>query len=800
MDTFATILLNAKKIGETSNMFLRYTFDVTKYLKKGENVLEVFFSSPVKVAENLYNEQASKYIIPPICNPNTYNGECHINHIRKMQASFAWDWGPAFPSMGIWKSVEIIPVNEIYIMDITIDIHKKKNFWNIMITLFFETILQKNNQFIICDISSVLNINEQLNIYNSTRVNLYTNNKYIKSTTFLNVPIDLVHEWWPNGYGNQTLYLLTVTATTSTNVKQKTIHIGFRTVELVQKPLKQGLSFYFKINNIPIFAKGSNFIPASIFPELTAQMDTIKHLLKSAKKANMNMLRVWGGGLYESELFYNIADEYGIMIWQDFMFACAMYPTTEEFLKSVREEVIQNVRRLKNHPSIVLWAGNNENEAALYDNWYGTESKQIYRTDYIKLYVNLIKKTVERLDSTRPFVISSPSNGLYTEQYNYTGKNPYSKIFGDVHYYNYFNNGWDMHQYPRARFSSEYGFQSLPSIYTMLPVAKSITDLDIDSNFLEHRQHLPLGMYFLKSLISKNLKLPNIQNTLKKFENYIYLSQINQAVSVKIQTEYYRQSMSELNEVGEGMTMGALYWQLNDVWQAPSWSSIDFDGRWKMLHYYAVEFFAPLIVTYYIENMNLSIYIVSDKTYPIKNVTLEMNLYTWNNIKPIRSYFHSNITIGANAVTKIDDNLLKYSWILNSTILNECQFNITKNNCITTLTLRDKNGLSIAPRNYIYPSNALKNIALPIANVSVNINDYHLSEKFFNYLDIEIELITNNIILFVWLEAGNICGHFSENGFHMFENTKKILFHACDVTTSEMLRTTLKITTLSDTY
>lgn len=160
-------------------------------------------------------------------------------------------------------------------------------------------------------------------------------------------------------------------------------------------------------------------------------MDTIKHLLKSAKKANMNMLRVWGGGLYESELFYNIADEYGIMIWQDFMFACAMYPTTEEFLKSVREEVIQNVRRLKNHPSIVLWAGNNENEAALYDNWYGTESKQIYRTDYIKLYVNLIKKTVERLDSTRPFVISSPSNGLYTEQYNYTGKNPYSKIFGD---------------------------------------------------------------------------------------------------------------------------------------------------------------------------------------------------------------------------------------------------------------------------------------------------------------------------------------------------------------------------------
>lgn len=145
----------------------------------------------------------------------------------------------------------------------------------------------------------------------------------------------------------------------------------------------------------------------------------------------MNMLRVWGGGLYESELFYNMADEYGIMIWQDFMFACGMYPTTEEFLESVKEEVIQNIRRLKNHPSIVLWAGNNENEAALYGNWYGTGTKQIYRTDYIKLYVDIIKKEVEQQDSTRPFVVSSPSNGLYTEKYNYTGKDPYLKLFGD---------------------------------------------------------------------------------------------------------------------------------------------------------------------------------------------------------------------------------------------------------------------------------------------------------------------------------------------------------------------------------
>lgn len=242
---------------------------------------------------------------------------------------------------------------------------------------------------------------------------------------------EFVQNWWPNGYGNQTLYTLTITAATPTNMKQKTTRIGFRTIELVQEPLKKGLSFYFRINGMPIFAKGSNFIPASIFPELGAKKDTIMNLLTSAKEANMNMLRVWGGGVYESELFYNMADEYGIMIWQDFMFACGMYPTTEKFFNSVREEIVQNVQRLKNHPSIVIWAGNNENEAALYGNWYGTGATKIYKTDYIRLYVDLIKREVEKLDSTRPFVVSSPSNGLYTEQYNYIGESPYSTFYGD---------------------------------------------------------------------------------------------------------------------------------------------------------------------------------------------------------------------------------------------------------------------------------------------------------------------------------------------------------------------------------
>ena len=237
--------------------------------------------------------------------------------------------------------------------------------------------------------------------------------------------------WWPNGYGDQVLYPLNIKVKTGNDYVEKNYKIGFRTVELVQDVLEKGRSFYFKINGIPIFAKGSNWIPSSIFPEKTSDKKTLERLLKSAKDTNMNMLRVWGGGVYESTLFYEIADELGIMIWQDFMFACSMYPTTPTFLESVREEVKQNMKRLKHHASIVLWAGNNENEAALYGNWYGTGNKEIYKTDYVKLYADTIKHEALLLDRNRPFVVSSPSNGLFSEERNYTNSNPYSSFYGD---------------------------------------------------------------------------------------------------------------------------------------------------------------------------------------------------------------------------------------------------------------------------------------------------------------------------------------------------------------------------------
>ncbi|XP_046834343.1 beta-mannosidase [Vespa crabro] len=796
LDTFATIFLNDHKVGETSNMFLKYIFYIEQYMKIGENTLKIVFHSPIKMANDLYKNQSLQYIVPPKCVPKEYNGECHVNHIRKMQASFSWDWGPAIPSMGIWKSVELISTTEILVIDITTDIYEKDNLWEIFITIFFEISPHKESDTIMCNIASKLYTINSIYAQNSSDIILQVKNRYATVSTILNVHSKLIDRWWPNGFGKQNLYTLKVAITTGTKTVNKYMRIGFRTIELVEEPLEKGLSFYFRVNGIPIFAKGSNFIPASIFPELTAKEDVIRNLLQSAKEAHMNMLRVWGGGMYESDLFYNLADEFGIMIWQDFMFACSMYPTSEEFLSSVKEEVIQNVRRLKNHASIVLWAGNNENEAALYSNWYGTGKEDIYKNDYIKLYVNLIKKEVEKLDPTRPFVVSSPSNGLYTKEYNYVGQNPYSNLYGDVHYYNYMRNGWDINQYPRSRFVSEYGFQSMPSIYTMLTAIENFDDLRTGSNFLKHRQHLFFGTEFMKFLISTNFIIPKSNNTIRDFMDFIYLSQINQAVSVKIQTESYRQARSELNALGEGFTMGALYWQLNDVWQAPSWSSIEYGGRWKILHYYAIEFFSPIIVTSHLSQAKeLSIYIVSDKLYPINNCTLKLNIYNWNSMVPLHVHSIDNIKVEPNKAMRITSIWLdKFLEKIKCGTLVEA-----KKFCIIRLTLEDYNGLQIAPVNYVYPT-VLKDVNIPLANVKIKINTNYLPGKLSNYPDYEIELTTNNIALFVWLEVKSISGRFSENGFHMFEQTKYIKFHAYEATTPNILRKNIQVTTLSDIY
>ncbi|XP_011301908.1 beta-mannosidase [Fopius arisanus] len=794
VDTFAKISLNDHELGNTSNMHLRYVYDVKDYLKFPEqNKISITFDSPVKVAEALYNNQSKSYPVYPKCVPSSYNGECHVNHIRKMQASFSWDWGPAFPGSGLWSIPELMAFNDSTILDTTADVELiKDHHWQVRVTVTLMNAPSSASK----PLTGVLTTrvihkdttwNYKTKKYdpeesyeNSTSFTFTNNEKTSTLSLIILIPEAEVSRWWPNGYGDQSLYTVNTTLRTSRHYEHKTQRIGFRTVELVQKPLEKGLSFYFRVNSVDIFAKGTNIIPISILAERTGNKTVRGLLLRYMQETNQNMVRVWGGGIYEIDHFYDMADEYGIMVWQDFMFACAMYPTTREFLESVRTEVKQNVLRLKNHPSVVLWAGNNENEAALYGNWYGTGKDEVYRNDYIKLYVDLIKKEVEANDKTRPFLVSSPTNGDYSANNGWVETDPYSNLYGDIHYYNYVFNGWNINTYKRPRFASEYGFQSLPSIKTLRSGCQNPeNDLVRGSDFLQHRQHLPGGDGIMLYQIKLNLNVPDTNDSLRDLESYIYLSQINQAVAVKVQTESYRQAKSTVNEMGEGRTMGALYWQLNDVWQAPSWSSIDVDGRWKILHNYAKDFFAPVIVTPRVTLDQLKIFIVSDLLLPIVNCSVEIRFHRiWSESMPqVYAKQLESVTVPPNSAIEL--STLSLEGILAEASCGST-FQEAKKKCIIELILRDSSNQQLAPPNYVYPGPP-KDYDLPACDLYAAISRYpsfNLPEHLRQYYDgYEVTITSGCTQLFVWFDGnGFYTGKFSENGFHLLEGSKKIFF------------------------
>ncbi|KAK4886003.1 hypothetical protein RN001_002274 [Aquatica leii] len=789
IDTFSKIYVNNILVGSTANMFIKYEFNLKTYVIVGTNILRVEFQSPVVVARNLFKKQLENYLVPPICVPSEYNGECHVNHIRKMQASFGWDWGPAFPSMGIWKKVYLQGYNSAALSEITTFLSSDdvKNSWNILFNVYFKTscdnILQGDLKITIQ--TEILKITE---IY---KVNIQKdmNGEFIFSHN-LTIPKSYVNLWWPNGYGKPFLYELRAmfVSPDKTEQSEKLLKIGFRKVDLVQNVLEKGKSFYLKINDIPIFVKGSNIIPLSILPELSYNSTHIKFLLQSSKDVHMNMLRVWGGGLYESDAFYKTADELGLLIWQDFMFACSMYPVTEEFLKNVSLEVKQQVRRLQYHPSIVVWAASNENEVALRQNWYGTNTNfSLYKNDFKILYVNTIKSQVLSIDKTRPFLTSSPTNGIQSEMEDYVAKDPQSHFYGDVHFYNYFMDGWNQNIYPINRFASEYGYQSLPSVRTLLTATNNTHDLNIFDNFLKHRQHHEFGYLQMDLLINFQLKLPS-ESSQAFYKAFIFYSQIVQAMSIKIETELYRRWRSNINDIGEGLTMGTLYWQLNDVWAAPSWSSIDFKNNWKMLHYYAKNFFAPIIITTEMSaSKDMNVYIVSDLLKTFHNSLLNIGVYKWNSVAPVYE-----TTIKIDVLPGLAKKVQTYSL---RTFFSEikdkpCEANVLEN-CFVYFTLTDRNKNKIAPDNYLFPV-ALKHSRLVAPNLQmVNVSQVDSFGRLF-----EITIKTDVVTLFVWLDIKDINGRFSENGFLQVTEEKIIQFISTVAISLEKLLQNLSVTHL----
>lgn len=646
VDTVSSIYINGRLIGNTNNMFVSYTFDIKPFVSDKpmrKNEITVAFQSALKYSDLKYHEhnQSKGYVIPPVSTPKEYQGEPHANFIRKMQCSFSWDWGPAFPGVGIWKPIEIKAWNTFSLsgMKVTPVYHDDNKSWVLDTEVFIDTTSKSLIEIeYVLDGKSLLKRNYSLADDDVLSSPTDGSKRIIDR---ISVPFRVIL-WWPNNAAvveekshdgqrasgkkevrklPQKLYKFNVVTRLPSQsdhshdsqrkrlLQTKQLNIGFRTIELVQDPLPgNALSFYFKVNGHPMFMKGSNWIPSSIFPENMTN-ERIELLLRSASDANMNMLRVWGGGVYESDYFYDLADRLGILIWQDFMFACALYPVNDEFLETVKTEATQVVRRLQHHPSIAIWAGNNENEVAIMGPWYPEVllRRHVYYDEYRKLYVDTIRRIVVDEDPSRPFVTSSPSNGVQTEKDNYLSRTPNDNRYGDVHFYDYSNNLWDWNKFPSSKFCSEYGVQGLPSLNAW----KSALSLESHSTCLSypftdcirHREHAPFGLERLMIAIQHNLIPPSQETAIDDhdgraaaFEQVIHLSQINQAMSIKAESEFYRRNRKVDPVSGEGNTYGALYWQLNDVWVAPTWSSLELSGNYKMLHYYAKEFFAPLIL------------------------------------------------------------------------------------------------------------------------------------------------------------------------------------------------------------
>lgn len=553
LDTYATVFLNGKVVLEANNMFRKWTISAKSHLKIGTNHLKVVFHSAVQKGK----EEAKKltYTLP----------EKERIFVRKAQYQFGWDWGPRFVTAGIWKNVQLKFWNSAKIENIKysqIELNDKK------------AILEFTTEIYVAEVKTIqLKINE-----NSETFNLKKGKNKIKMQYEIANP----KLWWCNSLGNANLYPFTVEIQQKKKLLDaKKLNIGLRTIELIQENDQAGKSFYFKLNGKSVFMKGANVVPPDSFLPRVSDA-TYFSLVENAKKANMNMLRVWGGGVYFDDAFYEACDANGILVWQDFMFACSMYPGDEKFVQNVKKEVIDNVNRLQNHPSIAIWCGNNENDEG-WHNWgwqkqfkyTKADSTQIWN-DYKKVFHEMIPKT---LDSLLPkekniYWSSSPSIGWGRKE---------SLAQGDSHYWGVWwgKEPFEIYKKKVGRFMSEYGFQGMPNLETLQKVMNK-EDLNFTSEAFKNHQKHPTGYETINEYMERDYVVP------KDFEDYLYVSQLLQARGMKTAIEAHR--------LAKPYCMGTLYWQFNDCWPVTSWSSLDYYGNWKAAHYQVKESFAPIFL------------------------------------------------------------------------------------------------------------------------------------------------------------------------------------------------------------
>jgi beta-mannosidase len=558
LDTYAKVWLNDSLVLEANNMFRSWDLDVKGILRQ-ENTIRVIFEPTSSYEKN----EAAKL-------PYTLSGE-HRVFSRKAQYQYGWDWGPRYITCGIWKPVHLITSDNASILNVNA--------------------VQEQLDDSLAQLRFVSNIDCFVpGFYMIELQPLERNLPVLKQTAFLQAGPNMVdlpysipnpERWWCNGMGNPAMYRFYIRLKQADKLcSESKVSLGLRTLELIREPDSLGVSFYFKLNGLPVFMKGANWVPADNFAPRVSNEKYVR-MLQEAVSANMNMLRVWGGGYYESDVFYDLCDQYGLFVWQDFMFACAMYPGDASFTANVEQEVTQQVQRLRNHPSIALWCGNNE-IAEGWNNWgwqkeyrlNSSDSSKI-NADYENLFNGLIPGLLSVLDPPRPYIPSSPELGWGRAA---------SRKQGDSHYWGVW---WGMEPFEKyrektGRFMSEYGFQGIPRLSTLKKCCGD-SSLSLANPCVQAHQKHPRGFQTIEEYMLRDYDKPS------SFADYIYVSQLLQAHGMQTAIESHRKRMP--------YCMGSLLWQFNDCWPVTSWSLIDSEGNRKAAYYQVKRSFEKVLIS-----------------------------------------------------------------------------------------------------------------------------------------------------------------------------------------------------------
>lgn len=607
LDTYADVYLNDSLVLKADNMFLGWTIEAKKFLKKGENTLRIYFHSAVKVGmEKLkkvpYLIMAANEIAPENERTNVFT--------RKAPFHYGWDWGPRLVTCGVWKPVKLQAWSDAKMKDLFIKPLKISS--------------DKADYRVSADVEATENLDALLEVWvdNKKMATQKVELQPGKNNPAIEFTLDKPELWWTNGLGGQKLYQLELRLKNGNKTVQTISHrFGVRTLELSRGKDSTGTSFTFKVNGVPVFMKGANYIPSDIFTTRNT-LDNYKRVVQDAVDANMNMIRVWGGAIYEGNELYDLFDEKGILAWNDFMFACNMQPDDSLHLENIRKEAEYNVKRLRNHASIALWCGNNENLRA-WNDWGWPAKVKPGQADtlwnvYKKIFYTILPKVVKENHPEITYWPSSPQGENNTPSIPSSGDEHDWRIwFGDIPFSTYAEK--------TGRFISEYGLQSFPEMKTINAFAND-SDMAYRSPIMEHRQRslMPwIGQGFNGNEMI-NTYIKRYYKPARDFESFVYLSQVMQAEGVKFAIEAHRRQMPHC--------MGSLYWQINDCWPTMSWSSVDYFGRWKALHYFVREAFKPVLPVIFLDGTDIKVAIANDKLEAEEH-QLEATLYDFSGKK-----------------------------------------------------------------------------------------------------------------------------------------------------------------------